>query len=580
MSNPGARSRLFSSRVRAALVVVALAAAPRAAAQDVPTASATDAGNVAWAGVLDSLVTVLEAVHPDPYRHVGREEFESAVERVRETLDGARPGDAATEILGVVALLEDGHTRLDPGPAGGFDRWYPIRFYVFSDGLYITTIDSSLVHVAGARVLRIGGLPADSVVRRVSRLVSADNEFGRREAVAPYLSSVPVLASVGAVDDPGELSLDVETRTGRPTRVVLSALESTSSMDWRFWGEMFGPPPSKEDWRGNAYATAFEGRKPMDYRSRDRSLPRHLRYRLHYWFEPLPEVDAIYLQWNFVLNDPDEPLTEFRQRLWAAYDSLGASRLILDIRYNSGGDGSMLLPFVHDLICREELRRPGGVTVLLGRKTFSAAVMLMSELDEHLPVVFVGEPAGAAATHFGDATTIDLPHGARLHVSTLDWRLGHPADTLRYQPVQVPAVFTGEEYFAGEDPAITVIREGEATPLVALVADDPSTAIDAYRRRAERFSSLSWWAPFSEIEMRYLGLDLLDAGDTASALVALELNTLHYTRSWKAWDAFGDGLAAADRLTAAAEAYRRALDLHPESQPTREKLEEIEPPRG
>lgn len=223
--------------------------------------SVGDAGAVDWSLVADSLVRTLEAVHPDPYRNVSRATFATAAAELRANGGGLRPEVATARLLRLVALLGDGHTTLEPGPELGYDRWFPVRFYRFSDGLYVTAVDSALAHVAGKRVVRIGTLAADSAFSAASGLVAGDNDFGRMESAAVHLSSAPFLVGIGAIDEPGALALTVRDGA-RDTTVVLGAVRSTDAMDWRFWGEMFGPPGIDDHRRRTARFRAWTLPRP------------------------------------------------------------------------------------------------------------------------------------------------------------------------------------------------------------------------------------------------------------------------------------------------------------------------------
>jgi hypothetical protein len=53
--------------------------------------------------------------------------------------------------------------------------------------------------------------------------------------------------------------------------------------------------------------------------------------------------------------------------------------LIVDVRYNSGGDGSKVPAFIKQIIKRDRFDAPGNLFVISGRKTFSAAVDFVAE---------------------------------------------------------------------------------------------------------------------------------------------------------------------------------------------------------
>ena len=74
----------------------------------------------------------------------------------------------------------------------------------------------------------------------------------------------------------------------------------------------------------------------------------------------------------------------------------------LDTLFNTGGNGLTMIPFINEIIKRDQINRLGGLYTIMGRRTFSAAVLLIAELMIHTKVLLVGEPAGAAQNMFSD----------------------------------------------------------------------------------------------------------------------------------------------------------------------------------
>ena len=68
-------------------------------------------------------------------------------------------------------------------------------------------------------------------------------------------------------------------------------------------------------------------------------------------------------------------------------------------------------------------RREGKLFVLIGRRTFSAAQNLTNELDNYLPVIFVGEPTGENINFMGDNRPVTLPRsGLTFYLSWAWWQ--------------------------------------------------------------------------------------------------------------------------------------------------------------
>jgi hypothetical protein len=128
-----------------------------------------------------------------------------------------------------------------------------------------------------------------------------------------------------------------------------------------------------------------------------------------FWSVDLPELGAVYAQLNQIRNGEDMSMAEFAESLVARMERTGAERLILDLRHNNGGNGDLNWSFVRALLRSEAIDRPGGLYVITGRRTFSAAQLLSNMLEAHTEAVFVGEATGSSPAFYGEDTQFRLP---------------------------------------------------------------------------------------------------------------------------------------------------------------------------
>jgi len=91
---------------------------------------------------------------------------------------------------------------------------------------------------------------------------------------------------------------------------------------------------------------------------------------------------------------------------------------------------------------------------------FSAGVNFVTELEQRVAPVFVGEPAGGSPNQCGDARPVDLPRsGLVVHVSTRWWEKGGPGDTRLCHEPAIPVHLSSVDYFAGCDPVLDAARD-------------------------------------------------------------------------------------------------------------------------
>jgi hypothetical protein len=520
----------------------------------------------AWRQDVDSAEARITRIHPRPWAHVTQAAFRRAAAELRASVPRLSDPEALVGLMRLVASVRDGHTYItDLGPTGA--RWFPVRFYRFEDGLFVTAATPAVPGLPGSRVLRVGRLSADSAEARILTVASGDNDFSRREELG-LMSSAIVLDGLHVTDDTTHLTLEVESPGGARRAVQLEASASDGTQDWRQRGEFWAPP-------GQQLVTAFAGRAPSTFRTPpgNPDLPLHLRLRLAYWWTAVLDSGFVYFQLNAVAAQPSyapKSLLQTVREMMAYVDTATPrpARLILDLRYNSGGDGSLNARIVNEIIKRDSsVNRRGRLFVLTGRKTFSAAVDLTLEILRHTDAILVGEPMGASRQAAGDPMDGVLPaHRIGLAIST--HYLPVSPDSSPVVEVEVPAPFTGADYFAGRDPALmAILAEPAPMPTIAdvLRTEGVAAARRLWERQSARYGLIPWWQPFRQSEMNDLGYDLIGEHRAADAVIAFELNTERFGDRWETWDSLGDGYRAAGRNADALAAYRHALALAPDN---------------
>jgi hypothetical protein len=527
-----------------------------------PGASISD-----WRQDTDDIVNRIRALHPNPFLKTGELTFLREVEAMKAALPSLTEEQRVVRAMRLVALLGDGHTQLEPdNPAFAF--WYPIRLYEFTDGFFVTSAHKSVADLAGAQVLEIAGRPVEEAVAEVRTLMGADNRFGSMERLYA-VHSAGLMKGLGFAAPNGQLRVKFKLGNGKFVVRDLAARKADNShyetfeasFEWQFRGEMFGMPlGTPEEW-----VSAYKGLAAEAFRTVDMSRPPHLIQRGKYISHPMPEQDAYYVQVNQV---DDTSFVTFFQRFMQEVDQLMPRRLILDWRYNFGGDGSKVSDMIHELVKREDNKPWNELYLLTGRKTHSAAIMALDAFLKHTQFTIVGEPTGSALNHFGDAVSRNYPRtGLKLDVSTLRHQLGASNDLSEFLPVDVPAPFSFADYVAGRDPAVDPILRGEemrSLPVIALM-DGGATVREVYEMRKRQFAKYHWWAPPREIDLRRVCDALREQKRMADAVETCKLNAEIHPDVWNVWYNLGIVQRAAGLKKEALESYRRVLEIDPDN---------------
>ncbi len=523
-----------------------------------------------WRIDLAYLVDLIEVQHPDPFTRISREAFLEQVQDLEDTLAARSDTEVAAAMMHLVGSIRDGHTTLHPKGRVEFRRWLPLSFYQFEDGLFIVAAHKDHQQLIGRRLLRVEDTPVDQVLPKIKALMGSDNAAGNDQNIF-YLGSVDALHALGFASSNEAVVLTTSDSAGRAEKVPVPVVEGEFVLDEsRFWGEMYAPVPtavlSEFVMLDGISLRAFARSTPEEMAS----LPLHLRHRRAYWATHLPEQSVYYMQINHTTSGARGPYESFEQFYESAFEFLEKNpvdKFVLDLRYNSGGDGSIVTPFVHKFIRDDKVNRPGHLFTITGRKTYSAATMLVDLMLKHTNTLLVGEPLGSALNGYGDPRSYVLPSsGMSLDLSSEFWKLVHSSKSPRMTPIDIPVGFLSTDYFAREDPAMTAILAIDAPYLSlteVLVADGGTAAQARYEHDKARFGRYPWWRSFDESTFRKAARALTDAEHFADGVPAFEILVDAYPGSWRAWRDFAKARLAQGETALARACLMRAQRINP-----------------
>jgi hypothetical protein len=413
-----------------------------------------------WREDLRALASELPVRHRDAFHHISREAFEAACAALAHDVPHLSDTDIVVRLAMLVALVGDGHTRLTlpqdpaiafiqehtptppPRDARLMFRHLPVRFGWYSRGLFVRTATPEHRDLIGARVLRLGKRTVDEALAAVRPTVSADNEMGVRLFGPVHLAIPEVLHAVGVDDDSGAVLLRVREASGTEREVVLSPLEPGRRVSFIEAAEV-APAP----------------------------VPLHLQKRATTaWLEKLPARHALYARMARFGDEPGQRLVSFARRMEEALRDRNIDRVVLDLRHNPGGDATLGRSVLRVLL-RSRLDRFGHLFVLTGRETFSASQLFINQLEFHGQALFVGEPARASPSEFGDARKFQLPNsGLTVRASTVYWRDWTTDEHRPWTVPHLPVETRASDVFSNKDPVLEAALSFEAPTLPKLLA--------------------------------------------------------------------------------------------------------------
>ena len=503
-----------------------------------------------WREDLAYMTQQMETTHKDLFHTITRPQFDAAVKKLDQRVPTLKRHQVIVEMMKIVAMVGDGHSNIYPTRDAkiGFHS-LPIQLYLFSDGMFIRSAKTENASLVGSRVVKIGPASVEEAIAKVSPLIGRDTEMGVR-FFAPYLLTMPeILHAVGLSESIDSAQFTIE-RSGKQETVTLKPygpveiLPADTDVSWM----------TREGW--------------VDMRD-TATLPAALWLRDAknlFWYEYLPESKVLYAQINQVGNKKDESSADFAKRLSTFVGSNPVEKLVLDLRLNRGGNGTLLKPLEVALL-KSKIDQPGKLFVLMGRSTWSASQFFLNWMEKYSNAIFVGEPSGSRGNVYGDSRKITLPNsGITARVSVYYWQDWEPWDTrLRFAP-NVTAELSSTDYKTNNDPVLSAaMRYTSRTSLSAILAEAlVSGGTDLAIKRFREFK-LDPQNKYADTEPALLdaGQKLLNEKQSADALEIFKLDLAENPHSFRAYFATGVAYAETGKKELAITHLRKALELSP-----------------
>jgi len=360
----------------------------------------------------------------------------------------------------VVALADNGHSLVPPGPRAERTNRVGLRLLPLSDGVLVVHATRDLAELLGTSLVSVGGVPAGRLLAANRALYGGTAPW--RDHFAPYLLESPEqLHALGLIGSPAQ----AEYRFRRPDGTLVSRTlrgDTAGRTVARSVGEAFLADEGRPGWRTLVRNAPWALREPRVAFRRSGAA----------W-----ESGPFVLQMRQNHDAPGQTLAAVLDSVRGEIAAAHPRHLVLDMRFNSGGDLNITRRFMQELPGLV----PGRIFVLTGSLTFSAGIASVGYLVQAAPgrVTIVGEPPGDRLVFFAESRVRRFPGtdtGVLFSRERHDYAGGCAAFTDCHGPVvrnpirvrsldpQVRAPWTAAALRAGRDPAMDAVRALLARP--------------------------------------------------------------------------------------------------------------------
>ena len=338
------------------------------------------------------------------------------------------------EMQRIIATLSDAHSSLTLPLTECFP--FTVEEFYSDEGveLRIVRIPAEYREALYGKLVAINGVPIEDVIERLSEYISYENEnimmFHLTDllynAVLVRKEALQVIGVLGAEED--TVQLEVVTEQGEHIVAEVPAVTQEENLEIK---------RVKGDW----------------YSSDKFSLTSY--QKTNYWHEYTEETGTLYVRFNREREMTQYRYSAFIEDIVSSVKESSPKKLIVDLRYNFGGNMSVSQDFI-DAFLKMNFNQ---IYILIDGNSYSNAVTLATELHQKLPdSLLVGTPAGQSPNFFAAADSYKLPNsGYSFTVSDVYYSYweDYPYDALM---PDITVYQTLEDYKQGIDTVLEYVR--------------------------------------------------------------------------------------------------------------------------
>ncbi len=431
-----------------------------------------------WIEDLHYLAEQMAKVHPQLFEMVPREKFEAEVADLEQRIPRLDENRIKWEIYRIAALPNDAHTYFNIQNDKLDWHMMPLKLWLFPEGLYVLDAGRDERGIIGNRIVAIESTPVEDAYRLLRPYLSAENESHWKERFCYLITGSEALRAVGICADSGPIVATFESRDGRRFKRPVTPVHYLPAIYW-------------------AGMKQVENHIPYIFWNERRDA---------YWFEYREDTGTLYVQFNQCVRESrTETIEQFIERLGSWVQANEFERCVIDIRKNDGGDGYVSLRLAGLAIGSDKLDRPGRLFVLTSRKTFSAAVMFLSLMENKTCAVIVGEPTGQGPFFSAHPRPVTLPNSRiEINVSRYYNRCELINDGRDSIEPDIAVEYTYADYLAGRDPMMEAILSYEP-PMLETQEPNPG--------EADRLAGRYLFSPYQILTVEWADEGLLRVDD-------------------------------------------------------------------
>lgn len=377
--------------------------------------------NEMWKKDIDYLKTALNNKHLNLYFAISQNEFNSEIDNLKNSVDSMNDEEIIDGIYKITASIKDPHTKAYINYS---DR-FPVNFYIFSEGMYLIDTTEDYKDALNLKIKSIDGNDLNTIKEKLTCLIADCNDANVKKTIPSLLARPDILYGCHIINSKDSAEFIFENDKKEEIKMDVKA---QSDFDFIYGDE------------------------------KDETYPLYMRNsKLAYWYQYIEDKNVLYFKYNDCTKHGESVnIDDMINDMLKIIDQNKGIKFVLDMRDNGGGSPSVIRNLINGIEERE-VNNSSQFFVVIGRRTFSAAIINADTLKKETNAVFIGENTSGSPNHYGEITQFKLPNSKMgITCSTKYSKISDDnSDTFKPDIVMEPSVY---DYINKKDPILDYIE--------------------------------------------------------------------------------------------------------------------------
>lgn len=334
--------------------------------------------NTKWIKDLNYMQKAIPKKHVNPFFKINQEKFNSELTSLKNSVYKLNDNQILSGIYKIVASIGDTHTSLYKKTS----IIYPIQFYYFKEGIYVVNTLPEYKQALYTKLVKINGVDIETIQKNILPLIVNENSALIKKYIPKYLTNVEILHGLNITSSVKNALFTFENSQGDNFNLNINSLNN-------------------EDLHGKFIIKG----------TFDTSYPLYMqKSNLNYWYKYIAAEKTLYFKYNKCQEDNNsKTIEDFTTDMLKFMGSHIVDKFVIDIRDNSGGSDKYITPIIN-WIKTKKINNKDHLFVIVGRTTFSSAILNAVTLRKETNATFIGEETSGKPNHYGSVKSFTLPN--------------------------------------------------------------------------------------------------------------------------------------------------------------------------